>query len=60
MRSSGLSVETLYHAATNITESLAERLAREPQDLGRLELIGVGELQDDREKDTEILVRIET
>src|SRR5438132_6449912 len=50
MRSSGLPVKTLYPAAANVAESLAERLAREPQDLGRLELIGVGELQDSREE----------
>ena len=50
MRSSGLSVETLYHAAADVAEALAERLAREPQDLGRLELIGVGELQNGREE----------
>src|SRR6266567_2277887 len=50
MRSSALSVETLYHAAANVAESLAERLAREAEDLGGLELIGVGELQDGGEK----------
>src|SRR4051794_29534671 len=50
MRSGGLSVETSYHAAANTAESLAERLARETQDLGGLELIGVGELQDGREE----------
>src|SRR6266550_5106061 len=50
MRSSGQSVETLYHAAANVAEALAERLARKPQDLGRLELIGVGELQDSLEE----------
>src|SRR2546429_6973726 len=50
MRSSGLSVETLYHVAANVAEALAESLARHPQDLGRLELIGVGEVQDSREE----------
>jgi hypothetical protein len=50
--SRGMFAEALGDAAVDIAKALAECLAREPQDLGGLELIGVGVLQDGREEDT--------
>jgi hypothetical protein len=43
--------EGLHDTASGIAEALAERLSRQPQDLGRPELIALGELQDGRKED---------
>src|SRR4051795_8591491 len=50
MTSTGLSVDTLHHVAADVAEALAKRLSRQSQDLGGLELIGVGELEEGRKK----------
>src|SRR5256885_2105069 len=49
-KSRGGIAEAFDDVAADVAEALAECLPRQPQDLGGLELIGVGELQDGREE----------